>query len=643
MIHEVLLALTGLPSSIIGPEAGRVFHPSEQKLLLQVYDFSIVVREVSQRISRSQRKISYTESGKAYKKALIMITPAVISVFDKLVLSPYLQEIAHIEQTILTRDPKLIYGSNIVALSTLIARTVLSWERRFNYVLSLLKHFENLTSDTHIKEDMPSNVFSIFHESIGYKEVEVIRVACDNAMLKVWLQVMSSWILYGHDPTVALSFFGTEPFAFLPLNLPKSMGQLIYTTGGLMHQLSNGAKSSRNFTTKLELLRESYLEEVNELKAPLHSFQIIRLITGIRRDIILKTGSQYFSHATLSLFFQVLRSIVLFGNSIFSEEFATDIPLSLEPGNVVLFPGLKTSFDKSSFQPSQMHRKLPLHQVFSDAFQRILRTVTEDLNCSDTEKETFSLAQSILSLTKYSAEQKRLQSQTFLENLTGISVALSLKLSSVQEALIQTSTNKKLYMEIFSFFGALRITMGILASLWMPETTRNQPDTKTKLWLVAYRAKLFLDALWEFFQSFVIDTQFEPLFRALTKNANSEADTDDNIVNPDEICQIHDAIILKIYEMLLLNDEQKRFPQLMTEFMLEVKILHAIMNNDNKNSHNGQKEENAKRPIEDKLNSLMNSIYKSIEEIQLSSGPTTSVMGLHILLLRIEFVKDDET
>ena len=220
-------------------------------------------------------------------------------------------------------------------------------------------------------------------------------------------------------------------------------------------------------------------------------------------------------------------------------------------------------------------------------------------------------------------------------------MALSLKLSSVQEALIQTSTNKKLYMEIFSFFGALRITMGILASLWMPETTRNQPDTKTTLWLVAYRAKLFLDALWEFFQSFVIDTQFEPLFRALTKNANSEADTDDNTVNPDEICEIHDAIILKIYEMLLLNDEQKRFPQLMTEFMLEVKILHAIMNNDN--SHNGQKEENAKRPIEDKLNSLMNSIYKSIEEIQLSGGPTTSVMGLHILLLRIEFVKDDET
>lgn len=621
MIHEILLALTGLPSTIIGAQLDdAVFHPSEQKLFVQVHEFSHVVRQVSQRISQSQKQISHQPEGTAFQRAILIIKPAIVNVFDTLVLTPYLKEIAKTEHTILTRDSQLMNGPDIIPLSTLIASTVNTWKRRFDYTLSVLKLLDEYSN---ANNNTSTNVFTIFQGSIGYRGVEAIRLACVNAMLRVWLQVLSSWVLYGHDPELAIDFFGNEPFVFLPLNLPESTGQLIYTTGGIIHQLSSeGTKSSRIFKTNLELLRESYLEELNKLQAPVHSFQIVRLLSGIRRDIILKTGSQHFSHAALTSFFQVLRSVVLFGNTLFADEFAKELPKCLRAGNVVLFPGLEGGATTAAQSNRRLQRKLPLHQALSDTFQRTLKFVVEDANCSETERDTFVLAQSMLSLDKISRSGEQDQSLLFLGKLTGIPIELSLKISNIQEAILQTKTTKKLYLGIFSFLASLRMSLCLLTSLWMPEALR-QTNTRAGLHMTAFKAKAFLDVLWEYFESSVIDHQFAPLFYSL----KTPTDNSSNTVDPDEICQKHNAIILKIYDMLLLRSE--KFAQLMGDLMLDIKILHSTASGANNSP-------------ESRVNLRMLEIYKCIEDIQLSDD-VTSKMGLRILLLRIDFVKDQET
>lgn len=612
MIHEILLALTGLPSALIVAEADSAFHPSEQKLLFQVHEFSQVVRSVQHRISENPAQIARSEAT-PFLTAVLMIQPAVKNVLDAMVVGPYLQEIADIEQTILARNPKLISANNNVALSTLIAVTVQSWVRRFGYALSVLEYLDQCAAPSS-RSERPVNVFSIFQESVGFKAVEAIRQACVDAMVKVWLQVLSSWVLYGHDADLARDFFGSQPQVFQPLNLPESTGQLIYSTGGLIHQLSKEGTNSRvNFTAKLELLRESYLEEINSLSVPVHSFQVTRLITGIRQGIILRTGSQHFSAKLLSQFFQVLRSVVLFGDPLFAEEFAKEIPKSLEAGNVVLFPESKPTNTGSH----RMQRKVPLQQAVADAFQRTLRSITEDAKCSDQQKAMFSLAQTMLSLNK---KTHRDGGHTkFLETLTGLPLELAMTLTGVQGTILQTSRDKSRYVDMFSLLAGIKICMALLTSLWTPEYLRKSKNID--LW-AAYAAKLFLDVLWEFFESFVIDAQFKPLFESLQNHEKTQL-----AVNPDEVSQMHSTILDGVYDMLRLGNEV--FVKLMGELMLEIKILHSACAAGTAGAGT-------------KVTARMREIYKCIEEIQLSET-TTSKAGLHILLLRLEFLNIDQT
>ena len=280
MIHEILVSLSGLPSSLLNSdESDTVFHPSERALFRKVYQFSTLIQELTTRIANTQKQLSYPVSSatsethdKTFQKAIQLIAPAVVTVFDNSVLKPYLEELEHIEELILARDNKLVNGSNIVPLS--VVSTVMSkWKRIISYTLSVLKYLDRITMST----EMPQhNVFEIFKDPNGHQQVEALRQECINSMDRVWQQVVCSWVLYGHNEELARDFFDSTEVVFLPLNLPQSTCQLVYTTGGLMKQLNT-------YTADLELLRESYLRQFNALKSPIHSYQLLTLINGIKK------------------------------------------------------------------------------------------------------------------------------------------------------------------------------------------------------------------------------------------------------------------------------------------------------------------------------------------------------------------------
>lgn len=605
MIHEILLALTGLPSSVIEYDVSQAFHPSEKLLLQQVHEFGATVSELSTRINASHRQL-YRAPGTPFESAIYMTTPAIVNVFEHLVLRPYLKEISSIESAILSKDAKIVNGENIIALSSLVAHTVQSWERLFDYALSVLKYLE-ICLENPIENT--GNVFTFFEESIGYAGVDELRKACIDASLKVWLQVVSSWVLYGHNPELASGFFNEEPIVFFPLSLPEPTRDLIYTTGGLMNQMSKeGAKISLDSTTKLELVREVYLEKLNCLKFPVHAFQIKQIIMGIRRDIILKTASQYFSPAELKNLFNMFRNIVLFGDSLFAQEFAKEVPQSLAAGNTKLFPKLTSTARESGGS----RRNLPLLQTMSDAFQRALKSSLEDPSCTPAQRDVYLLAQSSLVIRKTFRKDA-----LYLDTITGVNSDLDVQLNSAQEILLQTSKSERIYQEFFSFFGAFKISIHYLTSLWSSGHLRQQ-STQPEVWLTAHRAKLFADILWEFLQSLVIDGEFSPLFKFLNGNETQA------VIIPDDLCLKHDTMIITLHNKLLVQNE--KFASLMTDFMLNVKVLYNTFG------------KTGSLAVQ-KLNDLMENIYTCIEEIQLSDE-NSGKMGLHILLLRIEFVKE---
>lgn len=579
MIHEILVSMGGIPSSMLNSdESETVFHPSERALFRKVHQFSTLIQELITRITNTQKQLSYpvssTTSGshdKIFMKAIQLIAPAVVTVFDNSVLKPYLEELENIEELILTQDSKLVNGSNIVPLSV-VSNIMIKWKRVITYALSILKYLDRITMST---ETSQNNVFEIFQEANGHQKIEALRKECINSMVRVWQQVVCSWVLYGHNEELARDFFDSTDIVFLPLNLPKSTCQLVYTTGGLMKQLNT-------YTADLELLRESYLQQFNALKSPIYSYQLLKLINGIRNEIILKTDSKSFSFENLHTLFASFRSIALFGDPAFSQEFSKTLINLMDPMNVKLFAN-------SSFS---LKRNLPVEKIFASAFKQTLKTLAEDLSA---QYEIFLLSQKVFSLKNRSNDSGEIDTQRSLfDKLTGVNVKLSCELDSYQKITIQ---NTELYTEIFSFFVSFRIGMEMLSAMW----TENNNYSMT-----AFKAKIFMNTLWEFFQSSIVDAEYNCVFQMLEDAQNQKV-----IVNPDELSAKHSFVIEKIHELLLLNDNE--FKALVSDLIFEIKLLY----NNSTTAVN--------------LENLLKNIYSYIEDHQESAN-------LHTLLLKLEFI-----
>ncbi|CDO52303.1 conserved hypothetical protein [Geotrichum candidum] len=579
MIHEILVSLSGLPSSLLNSdESDTVFHPSERALFRKVYQFSTLIQELTTRIANTQKQLSYPVSSatsethdKTFQKAIQLIAPAVVTVFDNSVLKPYLEELEHIEELILARDNKLVNGSNIVPLS--VVSTVMSkWKRIISYTLSVLKYLDRITMST----EMPQhNVFEIFKDPNGHQQVEALRQECINSMDRVWQQVVCSWVLYGHNEELARDFFDSTEVVFLPLNLPQSTCQLVYTTGGLMKQLNT-------YTADLELLRESYLRQFNALKSPIHSYQLLTLINGIRNEIILKTDSKSFSIESLHNLFASFRGIVLFGDPAFSQEFSKTLIGLMDPMSVKLFANSSFSLQQNS----------PVERVFADAFDQTLKTLAEDIL---SQYDMFSLSQKIFSLRNNTDEINRVNPEkSFFEKLTGVGVELSYNLDSHQKITIQ---NTAPYTEMFSFFASFRVAMELLTAMWKENNNYS---------ITAFKTKIFMDTLWEFFQATIVDAEYNGVFQLL-----ADAQSHGVAVNPDELSTKHRLVVEKIYDLLLLNDNQ--FKSLVSDLIFEIKLLYSTTT------------------TAVNLENLIINIYSYLEDHQSSAN-------LHTLLLKLEFI-----
>ena len=216
----------------------------------------------------------------------------------------------------------------------------------------------------------------------------------------------------------------------------------------------------------------------------------------------------------------------------------------MDPMSVKLFANSSFSLQQNS----------PVERVFADAFDQTLKTLAEDIL---SQYDMFSLSQKIFSLRNNTDEINRVNPEkSFFEKLTGVGVELSYNLDSHQKITIQ---NTAPYTEMFSFFASFRVAMELLTAMWKENNNYS---------ITAFKTKIFMDTLWEFFQATIVDAEYNGVFQLL-----ADAQSHGVAVNPDELSTKHRLVVEKIYDLLLLNDNQ--FKSLVSDLIFEIKLLYS--------------------------------------------------------------------
>lgn len=258
----------------------------------------------------------------AIPKSYILTRSAVVSVIEARALKKLAQELEDLEASILENNSKYVGGNNTVSVSQIVGTIISEWHRVLQYSKYILDMFgvlpaseintdENnepmmevrdtqgnatrssapwyheteiistlytLTQDAKAETyQTKQNVFLLFTELIGYPEVDMLRRHCLLAIHRSWLQLVSSWLLYGHVVVASSAFessfdeaeqhklveyllvnksqdysssnYGatldnTQKYSqldqsisdnlFLPPGVTSQMGYLIYTTGNMV-------------------------------------------------------------------------------------------------------------------------------------------------------------------------------------------------------------------------------------------------------------------------------------------------------------------------------------------------------------------------------------------------------------------------
>lgn len=260
-------------------------------------------------------------------KSYVLTRSAIVSVIEVHALKALSKELETIEAEILQKDSKYVGGNNTVAVSQIVGKIISKWHRvlQFSkYILQVLdilpvvdenspdeegnisnggeprtglRNINNNTSQsapTNYNEiellsslytlssdskyglyQTKKNIFKLFTNLIGYPEVDEIRNRCLLVVHRLWLQFVSSWLLYGHISVASSAFenmfdeseqhklveyllvnktqetSGPDndiqnndkydkleqaalDYLFLPPGVTSEMGYLIYTTGNMV-------------------------------------------------------------------------------------------------------------------------------------------------------------------------------------------------------------------------------------------------------------------------------------------------------------------------------------------------------------------------------------------------------------------------
>lgn len=381
MIHEILMVLSGLKSSVIdirNLEAYNdttIFHPSEVDLLSRVAQFGSLHRKILKAVEGYNR--IQTDSQPllvSLPLSFLIAKPLIISVINQHVLEKLSLELLKIEQEILTKT-KYVGSQNTISTSKLIHSILIKWEKVLNYAEQLLKSFQIIPTESKSNHIDYQNVFALFYTPIGYQYVDEIRTYCLLSIHKAWVKIITSWLLYGYvaiDPSIdnsdneqivkrlllpskqlydqyfdqRLEYSGNTELlcesAFLPPGISLDVGNMIFATGNMVRMFLGVSSAYRLDESKigstleldksfkghnLKSITTAYISTFSRLRIPVLYSQVIQAVKMLRSDILKSIGSHEFRKSRIIEFFFLLRQVVLCGDDDYNMQFLDQISI----------------------------------------------------------------------------------------------------------------------------------------------------------------------------------------------------------------------------------------------------------------------------------------------------------------------------
>lgn len=313
MLHELLLALSGHPSSLLYPSADRSEDRKLQDLLSPAE--STLLQNLARDLGEKHKSIR-ERAGRISSTHDSIICKAVSTAIISTHLAKFQQKILEVERDILEEKPSLVGAYNVVPLSGLVGAFA-GWDRKLQWLWRLVVFIQpNSANEEEVEggeDSQPActadTILGRLRDSTqtGYPDIELMALHLTKVAEGAWLKQVSAWVLYGRLPLVGTDFFIVEEkktgkgdatnatdlysvkASLVPAFVTRSTANSILFIGrSINHIREKRSMVAHAFSTsispELELL-PAHLVHLASLGSPINSSSFSAAISAIRLSL----------------------------------------------------------------------------------------------------------------------------------------------------------------------------------------------------------------------------------------------------------------------------------------------------------------------------------------------------------------------
>lgn len=341
MLHEILLCLSGHPSSLLSADHSSptsILSPPEKALLSSVAHLS----DLHSKLLSHTATLASTHPSS--------ICQAVATAIRTTHLAQFQQKVLEVEDGILRKDAGSVGAYNIVPLTAVVGQFS-GWTRRMEWFLEIVEFMMrrgggegNGCSGAMVIDRLCDAM------QTGYVDIENAALSLVKVAETAWLKQVSAWILYGRLPSFGRQDFFVQTsdddievcFCFTshriianylfkeyqskPELLPafvssSTAASLLFIGRSLNHIRVKGISSA----TSPELgLLSSHLQQLSSLKFPINNANFTRVISSIRLSLSQTTLQKLLPLHRVVEILALLREFFLLGRGEFAISLITE-------------------------------------------------------------------------------------------------------------------------------------------------------------------------------------------------------------------------------------------------------------------------------------------------------------------------------
>ncbi|PKS08848.1 hypothetical protein jhhlp_003458 [Lomentospora prolificans] len=317
MLHEILLSLSGHPSSLLCADDGSAgrdarggdrLTPAERDLLASAAHLSslhIKLRGHTLQISANHPS---------------MVCRAVATTIDLVHLEAFQRKVLGVERKILQEDADVVGAYNIVSLTAVMSEFT-PWRRRLEWLSDAMQFMlkgdgGNACTAAQLIDRLRKEIQS------GYTDIEEAAHTLVKSAEMAWLKQASAWILYGRLPSLGQDEFfikaskdenGVVEYALEHSQLPSFVSPATAASMLFIGRCLNHARVKSTLESGLGARNHvaGQLQELSSLTFPLDSASFSRAITSIRLSLSRNTLQKLLPLEKVVEILQLLRDYFL--------------------------------------------------------------------------------------------------------------------------------------------------------------------------------------------------------------------------------------------------------------------------------------------------------------------------------------------